>query len=130
LIKPIHEVVFSKARICRKFLLDLQYGGKEFLGLRLDDLFIIQGCAKLFFSRERNGNSMLSSFVRSNYEWALLHLGIGHHKLFGLAYETLYCLLPRVWIKSLWEFISKYNIELPSRSCDFKLYRVGDEFLV
>jgi len=97
LVKPLHEAVFPKARIYRKFLLNLRYGYKELLGLGLDNLFINQECEKLaFFLEERNGQGMSSCFVRSNYEWALLHIRVGNYELFGLKYESLQYLLPRV----------------------------------
>ena len=130
-MKPVHSAVFPKMRLCRKFPLDLRCGSKEFLRLGMEDLFITQGCEKLaFFLEERNGSSLSRDFVRSNYEWALMHIDIGNQELFQLNYEKLGCLLPRVWIKSLWEFAHTFKLQLPSGSCDLKLLRLGDEYLV
>ena len=75
LVKLLYKDIFSKARICRKFPINLRYGCKELLELGLDNLFITQRCKKLaFFLEERNREGMSSCFVRSNYEWALLHI--------------------------------------------------------
>ena len=82
------------------------------------------------FLEERNGSSLSSPFVRSNYEWALLHVGIGGKELLGLNYYKWQCLLPKVWIKSLWEFVHKCEITFPCGSCDLKLTRLGDKFLM
>ena len=58
------------------------------LSLELDNIYVTQGCKKLaFFLEERNWCSLSSPFVRSNYKWALLHVGIGGKELFGLNYN-------------------------------------------
>ena len=69
LMKPVYYVVFLKVKICRKFLLDLRYGSPEILGLGIDNLFVNQGCKKLyFFLEKRNSNFLSSLFIRSIYE--------------------------------------------------------------
>ena len=44
-----YKVGFSKARLCRNFLLDLRYSNKDSLELGLCDLYITQGAKKLVF---------------------------------------------------------------------------------
>jgi len=44
LIKPLHEAVFPKARICKKKSFNLRYRYKELLRLGLEDLFTTQRC--------------------------------------------------------------------------------------
>ena len=101
------------------------------LGLGINDLFIIQGVEKLaFFIKERNRTSLLSLLLRANYEWALLHIGIGGAEFFDLDCKAYNKLLLRVWIKLLWHFISEYNISLLKGSSDLKLKREEDQFLI
>ena len=81
-------MVFLKVKICCKFPLDLRCGLPEILGLGMDNLFMNQGCEKLcFFLEERNGNSLLSPFIRSIYEWVLIHVEIENNELFNLDYN-------------------------------------------
>ena len=49
---------------------------------------------------------------------------------FDIDFEEFGALLPQVWIKSLWEFIYKYNIEITGYSKGLQLKRRGDKFLM
>ena len=59
-----------------------------------------------------------------------MYIGIGEKALFQLNYELFYYLLPRIWIKSLWEFYHHYNIHITELKIDILLQRIGDKYLI
>ena len=131
LIQLIHNVVLAKLGICKKFLKDLRFGSKELLGLGWDDIYVNQGVDKLgFYLEERNSNSLSDSLVRALFEWAIVYIGIGGYKLFRLEYYKYESLLPKIWVKSLWQFVQENHIRIPKIGIDLELQRIGDQFLM
>ena len=70
------------------------------------------------YLEERYQNSMTESLIRVNLEAALIHIGIGEAGLFNLDYKLYGSLLPRIWIKSLWEFTQTNKISVPKSKVD------------
>lgn len=131
LVRPIHDTVFPKARICRNISYDLRYGASDALGLGLHDLFHTQGIDKfVFYSENIRSSGMSGPILWANLEWALIHKGIGHSSLFNLDYNKYGHLLPRSWIKSLWEFTHMHNISIPPKQHHIRLKREKDAFLM
>ena len=131
LVKSIHDAAFPKAHLCRTIPHDIRYGSKDALGLGLDDLYISQGLDKIiFFMEEINGKSMSRPLLRANFEWAMIHVGIGEKSLFDINYNDFGHLLPRTWIKSLWEFVHIYKVKMPTYDFLLKQRRDGDLFLM
>ena len=60
----------------------------------------------------------------------MIHVGIGDTSLFDLDYNVYGYLLPKTWIRSLWEFVDEYKIKLPTYEHGIKKKRDGDEFLM
>ena len=79
---------------------------------------------------EINGNSMSRPLLRSNMEWAMIHIGIGNCSLFDIDYDLFGHLLPRTWISSLWQFAHEYQLQLPSYEHIIKVRRDNDKFLM
>ena len=63
-------------------------------------------------------------------EWALIHIGIGNCSLFDINYDHFGHLLPRTWIRSLWQFVHEYQIKLPSYEHILTERRDNDKFLM
>ena len=63
-------------------------------------------------------------------EWALIHIGIGNCSLFNIDYDLFGHLLPRTWIRSLWQFVHEYRIKLPSYEDIITARRDNDKFLM
>ena len=59
-----------------------------------------------------------------------IHVGIGDTNLFDLDYHAFGCLLPRTWIRSLWQFVHEYKIEMPHYEYSIKQKRDYDQFLM
>ena len=131
LVKPIHDAAFPKAKLCRTLPHAIRYGSTDTLGLGLDNLYVTQGIDKVtIYMEEINGSSMSTPLLRSSMEWAIIHVGIGGKSLFDLDYTTYGHLLPRTWIRSLWEFVDEYKIHLPEYNFTLKKKRDGDIFLM
>ena len=73
---------------------------------------------------------MTTPLLRANMEWAIIHVGIGEKSLFDIEFKSFGHLLPRTWIRSLWEFIEEYKINLPTYDFILKKKREGDIFLM
>lgn len=131
LVRPIHDATFPHAKICRTLSYDIRYGAKEDLGLGLHDLFTTQGVDKLvFYWEEIKLDSMSGPLLRANLEWALIYLGLGTKSLFDIDYDKYSHLLPNSWIKSLWEFTSLHNIQIPALEYSLLPKRENDIFLM
>ena len=131
LVKPIHDAAFPKAHICRTIPHAIRYGSIDTLGLGLDDLYVTQGIDKvILYMEEINGTSMTTPLLRANLEWAMIHVGIGERNIFDLDFDAFGHLLPPTWIRSLWQFIHEYKIELPSHDFMLKKKRDEDKFLM
>ena len=131
LVKPIHDAAFPKVRLCRTIPHDIRYGAKDCLGLGLDDLYVSQGIDKvIFYIEEIDGNSMSRPLLRSNMEWAMIHIGIGNCSLFDINYDHFGHLLLRTWIRSLWQFVHEYKIRMPSYEHSINERRDNDKFLM
>ena len=77
-MKLANDAAFPKSKLCRTLPYDLRFGAKETLGLGLDDIYISQGLDKvIFYLEEINNSSMSSPLLRTNMEWAIIHLGTG-----------------------------------------------------
>ena len=63
-------------------------------------------------------------------EWAIIHVGIGDINFFDIDYNAYGQLLPRTWIRSLWQFVHEYKIHLPEYEYKIKKKRDGDKFLM
>ena len=130
-MKPIHDAAFPKAKLCRTIPHAIRYGSKDTLGLGLDDLYATQGIDKVtFFMNEINGSSMSTPLLRSNIEWATIHVGIEENSLFDISFNDFGHLLPHTWIRSLWEFVDEYKITMPKWDYTLRKKRDGDIFLM
>ena len=131
LVKPIHDAALPKSHICRTIPNAIRYGSKDALGLGLDDLYVNQGVEKVIFYLEQiNSTSMSRNLLRSNMEWAMIHVGIGDKNLFEIPFKPFGYLLPRTWIKSLWEFVDEYSITMPTYKNILKTKRDNDKFIM
>ena len=95
MICPVLDAVCSKAKLSKKFPLDLCYGSSNWLDLRFDDLYIHQGYKKIsFFIEQRISHSLSGPLVRASYKWVLLYVGIEGYGLFDLDFDCWGRLLP------------------------------------
>ena len=60
----------------------------------------------------------------------MIHLGIGNKNLFDVDFNFFGHLLPRTWIKSLWQFAHKYQITMPTYEYNLASRRENDKFLM
>ena len=62
-------------------------------------------------------------------EWINIHVGIGRN-IFSLYYYLYRDLLPRSWIKNIWNFAHEYGTSLPTSYTQLGLHIEGDLFLM
>ena len=73
IIKPIHNLVLSRSKICRNLPYALQYGPKNSIGLSLHKTYLIQGIEKvILWIEEKDSDSLSAPLLRANYEAALI----------------------------------------------------------
>ena len=131
LTKLIHDTALPKAHICRAIPNAIRYGTKDVLGLGLDDYYVNQGIDKVVFYLEHiNSDTMSRCPLQANMEWAMIHVGIGASTIFDIDYSKFGHLLPQTWIKSLWEFVDTYSIQMPAYNHKLQLKREHDQFLM
>ena len=64
------------------------------MGLGFKNLFYYQGIAKLvYFIEERSKDSLARPLLNTNYEAALINIGIGGYNLFDISYNKFQQLL-------------------------------------
>ena len=115
---------YSRCRICSNSLQAIKYVPRNCMGLDITNLFLTQGIWKVaMFIEERDILKHSVLMIRASYEAALIHLGIGDRNLFKSDYNFFKVLLPPSWIKSLWEFTSINEIEVPGFGIDLKLLK-------
>ena len=73
---------------------------------------------------------MSRSLLRASIEWAVIHLGIGNRNLFDVDLKIFGHLLPRTWIKSLWQFAHKYQLTMPTYEYTLAPRRENVKFLM
>ena len=73
---------------------------------------------------------MSTPILRANLEWAMIHVGIGNANIFDVDFSSFGHLLPRTWIKSLWQFVHEYGIKMPPYEHIIKHKREHDIFLM
>ena len=131
IVKLLHDLVLLQCIICWKIPLVLRYGPRDSLRLGLYNPFITQGIEKIvLWMKEKVLSSLTGPMLRANYKAVLIHISIGGKQLFRLDFDTFRQLLSQIWIKSLWQFVRVYGIDLPSTGQDLELAREGDKFLI
>ena len=94
LVKPIHDLVLLRCKICWNIPLAIKYGPREIIGLGLTNLFYLQGIEKLVtLLEEIHSNHLFSSWLRFNYETVLITVGVGEDWLFHQNYSKFGSLL-------------------------------------
>ena len=84
------------------------------MGLGFTNLCLVQGIEKLkLHVEERRKANFAANLIQANYETALLHARIEGKILFELDYSRYNFLLPKLWVKSLWDFLSRFKITTP-----------------
>jgi len=102
LIKPVHNLALARARIYRRIPNTIKYRPRNMLGLGFHNIYHTQGIEKIeayltvFYKVHFS-----STLIQTNYELALLHVGIGDKNLFDLEFKRFGILLLRLWIRTL-----------------------------
>ena len=110
---PVRAAGLNHSSINRNYPSDLVFGDKALFGLGLDNLFEIQGVTKLTILQEYiHSDEITGTLLRSALEWATIHIGLSGN-LFEHDYNRYGDLLPRSFIKTLWEFMYFHNVKLP-----------------
>ena len=127
---PVRQAGLNHSGINRNFPSDLVFGSTDELGLGLDHLFTIQGASKLtIFQEYINSNEITGNLLRAALEWATIHIGLPGN-LFDHDYDTYGHLLPRSFIRTLWEFTSTHNIKVPRVHPELEHHRERDRYLM
>ena len=130
IMKPAYKVILAKLGSNRHIPRVYRYAPKGMNGLGLPHVYTMQGCAKLksFLTHMRRGTKIGNS-LETMLEASNIELGTDVC-IFSLKYDRWEKLLTRSWIKSLWEFVDRYNINLKGSYDKPKMSRKGDIFLM
>ena len=130
LIAIIKDSGLPHSSIWKKSPLNFVHGTSDYIGIGMDDLYIIQGSYKIEIVHEFLSRSdMTGNLLRSEIEWSTIHVGIGRG-IFYLDYDLYVNILSRSWIKNLWNFAHEYGIYLPTSPSQLYLNREGDLFIM
>ena len=115
---------------CRKFPLDLVYGSKNYMGLGLTNLYDSQGLQHVaFFQQHVTSPDITGQLLRAAVEWAQIHLGQAEN-IFNLDFKRYGKLLPRSFIKTLWEYCWENKISILTPTNKLEHHREGDQFIM
>lgn len=131
IMAPVLEGGLPASAICRKFPRDILYGSPDEGGMGKTNLYIEQGLAKVeIFKEFIDSSNMLGEQLRVLTEQSKVELGLGGN-LFTQEYARYGHLLTDSWIKSLWQFLSEFNITLEDNvTHTLPLQRENDLYLM
>ena len=96
----------------------------------MDDLYIMQGSSQIEILNELLSSSeMTGNIIRSEIDWSTIHVGIWRKDI-SLDYDLYGNIIPRSWIKNIWNFAHEYEISLPNSPTQIDIHREGDLFLM
>jgi hypothetical protein len=129
--KPLYSLLLPRLGAVRTFPGVFRYAPLSLQGLNLPHLYVEQGIAQLRQVLTHGAiSSVTGKLFRVSLELAQLEVGLGS-SLFSVSFQHFGFLLSQCWIKSLWEFLSTYQISLswPDQVLP-KPQRTGDSFLM
>ena len=130
IIKINKEADLPHSSICRKLPLNLVYNTIDELELGMGNLYSMQTSLKIEILHEFLSRSgMIGSLLLLSIEWSTMHVGIVRN-MFSVDYDLYSNLLPRSWIKNIWNFAHEYRTSLPTSPTQLDLHREGDLFLM
>jgi hypothetical protein len=131
IMAPILDVALPHSQVCRTFPRAVVYGPKAMMGLGKTDLYLQQGASQIAMLQQYlHTDTITGELLRANIEAIKIHVGIGQN-LFSLEYGRFQKLVPPSLIKCIWEFASKYNIEIQEEiTANIIPRRENDKFLM
>ena len=132
IMKPVLDASLAKTHVCRNFPHSVIYGPKSEKGLGITNLFLSQGLSHISYIQQylADPDNITGSFLRNSIEALKVEIGVGLN-LFTLNYERYKHIATDCWIKDVWKFSSKYDINLQEcLTANVKLRRRKDKFIM
>ena len=96
----------------------------------MTDLYDSQGLQHVaVFQQHIASSGITGQLLQAAVEWAQIHLGHSTN-LFSIDYDRFGKLLPRSFIKTLWEYCWENNISMLIPTPNLGQHRAGDQFLM
>ncbi len=130
IMRPIRQSGLPKIQLASNFPRKVLYGPKKFQGMGIMHPFYTQELSHLALClHEGESDTITGELLRASMEQLQLELGTPGH-LMQLDFSTLGKLATDCWIKTVWEFAWKHEIEIIDTGPSLELYRWNDQFLM
>ena len=131
LCTPLLKVGLSRSHIVRSMPRDVVHGPRSVGGLAVPNLYVEQGLAHLtaFILFSRSLTSITGCLLRASIEFLQLEVGTSVCPL-ELPFEPWADSAVPSWVRTLWQFCSRFSIHLPAPVSSPPLLREGDQVLM
>ena len=130
IVAKLYENILPSMGAMKSFPLVYRWALTKYFGLNLPHPYIKQGIgqAKLLL-RHAEGTSEAGTLLRASYKQLQLEVGTDEC-LFQLSFAEFGFLATECWIKSLWEFLWKYDIQWQQEHHPKSPRRMGDRLIM